>query len=179
MHKHAAMVKIYLNGEKQCCAPKGLVKLTSASAFTTRFCVKFYATLLRNLCRVVTLRSYISGVSRSERGFNALFQVSARPHGVAGKLKINRKHEVEIVTSTGMQFRRKVMQLFWSSQYILNYSNLFFWSEIAASFHVVSGRWISHPDSHPERLRLNQRHPSAMEISAIFMMFNFANSVFE
>ena len=50
--------------------------------------------------------------------------------------------------------------MFWSSQYVLNYSNLFFLSEIAASFHVVSGRWISHPDSHPERLRLNRRHPS-------------------
>ena len=35
----------------------------------------------------------------------------------------------------------------------------------------------SHPDSHPERRRLNRRHPSAMEISAIFMMFNFATSV--
>ena len=39
---------------------------------------------------MVTLRSYIGGVSRSERGFTALSQVSARPHGVdvAGKLKI-------------------------------------------------------------------------------------------
>ena len=72
------------------------------SAFATRFCVKFYATLLRSLCRVVTLRSHIGGVSRSERGFTALSQVSARPHGVAGALKINRKHGVEIVTSTGM-----------------------------------------------------------------------------
>ena len=53
---------------------------------------------------MVTLRSYISGVSRSERGYTALPQVSARPHGVAGKLKIhvNKKHGVEIVTSTGM-----------------------------------------------------------------------------
>ena len=34
------------------------------------------------------------------------------------------------------------MQMFWSSQYILNYSNLFFLSEMAASFHVVSERWI-------------------------------------
>ena len=43
-----------------------------------------FATLLRSLCRVVTLRSYIGGVSRSERGFTALSQViSARPHGVA------------------------------------------------------------------------------------------------
>ena len=76
----------------------------SASAFATRFRVKFYATLLRSLCRVVTLRSYIGEVSRSERGFTALSQVSARPHahGVAGKLKINKKHGVEIVTSTGM-----------------------------------------------------------------------------
>ena len=31
---------------------KGPVTLTSASAFATRFCVKFYATLLRSLCRV-------------------------------------------------------------------------------------------------------------------------------
>ena len=89
------------------------------------------------------------------------------------------KHQVEIVTSTGMLFRRKVVQMFWSSQYILNYSNLFFLSEIAASFRVVSGRWISHPDSHPERLRLSRRHPSGMEISATFMMFNFATSVVE
>ena len=52
---------------------------------------------------MVTLRSYIGGVSRSERGFTALSQVSARPHGVdvAGKLKINKKHGVEIVTITG------------------------------------------------------------------------------
>ena len=48
---------------------------------------------------MVTLRSYIGGVSRSERGFTALSQVSARPHGVAGKL--NKKHGVEIVTRTG------------------------------------------------------------------------------
>ena len=51
---------------------------------------------------MVTLRSYIGRVSRSERGFTALSQVSARPHGVAGKLQINKKHGVEIVTSTGM-----------------------------------------------------------------------------
>ena len=51
---------------------------------------------------MVTLRSYIGGVSRSERGFTALSEVSARPHGVAGKLKISEKHGVEIVTSTGM-----------------------------------------------------------------------------
>ena len=51
---------------------------------------------------MVTLRSYIGGVSRSERGFTAPSEVSARPHGVAGKLKINEKHGVEIVTSTGM-----------------------------------------------------------------------------
>ena len=51
---------------------------------------------------MVTLRSYIGGVSRSERGFTARSQVSARPHGVAGKFKINKKHGVEIVTSTGM-----------------------------------------------------------------------------
>ena len=53
---------------------------------------------------MVTLRSYIGRVhvSRSKRGFTALSQVSARPHGVAGKLKINKKHGVEIVTSTGM-----------------------------------------------------------------------------
>ena len=52
---------------------------------------------------MVTLRSYIGGVSRSERGFTALSQVSARPHGtVAGKLKINKKHGMEIVTSTGI-----------------------------------------------------------------------------
>ena len=51
---------------------------------------------------MVILRSYIGGVSRSERGFTALSQVSARPHGVAGKLKRNKKHGVEIVTSTGM-----------------------------------------------------------------------------
>ena len=50
---------------------------------------------------MVTLQSYIGGVSRSERGFTALSQVSARPHGVAGKLKINKKHGVEIVTSAG------------------------------------------------------------------------------
>ena len=70
----------------------------------TRFCVKFYASLLRSLCHVVTLRSYIGGVhvSRSERGFTDLSQVSARPNVVAGKLKINKKHGMEIVTSTGM-----------------------------------------------------------------------------
>ena len=51
---------------------------------------------------MVTLRSYIGGVSRSERGFTALSQISARPHGVARELKINKKHGVEIVTSTGM-----------------------------------------------------------------------------
>ena len=53
---------------------------------------------------MVTLRSYIGGVSRGERGFTALSEVSARPHGVAGKLKIhiNKKHGMEIVTSTGM-----------------------------------------------------------------------------
>ena len=51
---------------------------------------------------MVTLRSYIGGVSRSERGFTALSQVSARPHRVAGKFKKNEKHGVEIVTSTGM-----------------------------------------------------------------------------
>ena len=49
---------------------------------------------------MVTLRSYIGGVSRSERGFTALSHVSVRPHGVAGKLKINKKHGVEIVTSS-------------------------------------------------------------------------------
>ena len=51
---------------------------------------------------MVTLRSYIGGVSRSERGFTALSQVSARPHGVAGKLKRIKKHRVEIVSSTGI-----------------------------------------------------------------------------
>ena len=53
---------------------------------------------------MVTLRSYIGGVSRSERGFTSLSRVSARPrpHGVAGKLKINKKHGAEIVTSIGM-----------------------------------------------------------------------------
>ena len=51
---------------------------------------------------MVALRSYIGGVSRSEGRFTALSQVSARPHGVAGKLKINKKHGVEIVTSTGI-----------------------------------------------------------------------------
>ena len=52
---------------------------------------------------MVTLRSYIGGVSRSERGFTGLSEVSARPHGVAGKFKKkNEKHGVEIVTSTGM-----------------------------------------------------------------------------
>ena len=35
----------------------GPVTLTSTSAFATRFCVKFYDTLLRSLCRAVTLRS--------------------------------------------------------------------------------------------------------------------------
>ena len=42
---------------------------------------------------MVTLRSYIGGVSWSERGFTTLSQVSARPHGVAGKLKINKSME--------------------------------------------------------------------------------------
>ena len=51
---------------------------------------------------MVTLRSYIGGVSRRERGFTALSQVFARLHDVAGKLKINKKHGVEIVNSTGM-----------------------------------------------------------------------------
>ena len=51
---------------------------------------------------MVTLRSYIGGVLRSERGFTALSQVSARPHGVVGKLKIYKEHGMEIVTSTGM-----------------------------------------------------------------------------
>ena len=74
-----------------------------------RFCDQILCKVLRysfaessSLCRVVTLRSYIGGVSRSERGLTALSQVSARPHGVADKLKINKKHGVEIVTSTGM-----------------------------------------------------------------------------
>ena len=147
---------------------KGPVTLTSASAFATRFCVKFYATLLRSLCCVVTLRSIVLRRSFTERkrihcSFSSFCTVTWC-RGLAGKLKINKKHGVEIVTSTGMKFRRKVVQMFWSSQYILHYSNLFFLSEIAASFRVVSGRWISHPDSHPERLRLNRRHPSAMEI---------------
>ena len=42
---------------------------------------------------MVTLRSYIGGVSRSERGFTALSQVSARPHGVEGKLKFKKSME--------------------------------------------------------------------------------------
>ena len=51
---------------------------------------------------MVTLRSYISAEYHGAKEDTALSQVSAWPHGVAGKLKINKKHGVEIVTSTGM-----------------------------------------------------------------------------
>ena len=72
-----------------------------------RFCDKILCRVLRysfaeSLSRGHTAIVHIGGVSRSERGFTALSQVSAWPHGVAGKLKINKKHGVEIVTSTGM-----------------------------------------------------------------------------
>ena len=72
-----------------------------------RFCDKILCRVLRysfseSLSRGHTAIVHIGGVSRSERGLTALSQVSAWPHGVAGKLKINKKHGVEIVTSTGM-----------------------------------------------------------------------------
>ena len=74
--------------------------------------IRFWDTILGKVLRYsfaeslsrghTVLRSYIGGISRSERVFTALSEVSARPHGVAGKLKINEKHGGEIVTSTGM-----------------------------------------------------------------------------
>ena len=70
-----------------CDRPAGHTYVHTDSDKRIRFCDKIlckvlrYTTLLRSLCRVVTLRamrSYIGGVSRSERGSTALTQVSAR-----------------------------------------------------------------------------------------------------
>ena len=62
---------------------KGPVTLTSASAFATRFCVEFYATLLRSLCRVVTLRSYISAEYHGAKEDSLLFLKFLHGHMVS------------------------------------------------------------------------------------------------
>ena len=59
------------------------VTLTSASAFATRFCVEFYATLLGSLCRVVTLRSYISAEYHGAKEDSLLFLKFLHGHMVS------------------------------------------------------------------------------------------------
>ena len=60
--------------------------------------VQVSAALAQLTGQVVCMQHGVNG----QGYYTALSEVSSRPHGVAGKLKINEKHGVEIVTSTGM-----------------------------------------------------------------------------